>query len=180
MATDTRMRDRLLKALLIMLWLGAPALAQTPDDLRHKYGKPKTLSHKSSEILVERYAVTTDIILTVKFADRLRACHLRIEPTRAVLSGAVREPVVPTDAAYKLTEELAPASERGRLIKSTNVELGCSTVVYEEYERVMIATASRCTQQSGGVYSVNIRWKERACEQIDRRTRTPQADGSLE
>lgn len=173
------MKDRLLKAPLFMLLIIAPCLAQTPSDLRRKYGKPRTLSHKSSQILVERYTVGRDITLTVKFVDQSRACQLRIEPTHA-LSGGIRDAVMPADEAYKLTEELVPTAERGRLIKSSKVGLGCSGVDYNEYEHVMIAVATRCTQKSAGTYSVNIRWKDKACEQIDRKGSASNASGSLE
>jgi hypothetical protein len=172
------MKDRLLQALLLMFMIVAPCLAQTPDDLRRKYGKPETLSDKSSRILVERYAVGRDIMMTVKFADQRRACQLRIEPHHARESG-VRDEVMPADEAYKLTEELAPTAERGRLIKTSNVGLGCSLVTYNEHERVMIAVATRCTQKNGGIYSVNIRWKDTACEQIDRTESASKAAGSL-
>jgi hypothetical protein len=173
------MKDRLLKAFLLTLMLAASCLGQTPDELRRKYGKPETLSHKSSQVLVQRYTGGRNITITVKFADQRRACQLRIEPSQGLSIGDSSE-VMSADEAYKLTEELAPMAERGRLIKTSNVGLGCSMVVYQEYERVMIATATRCTQREGGIYSVIIRWKDTACEQIDRKERGPQAAGSLE
>jgi hypothetical protein len=175
---EVMIKDRLLKALLLMFMTTSACLAQTPDDLRRKYGKPETLSLKSSQILVERYAVGRNITITVKFTDQRRACQLRIEPPHST-SGSVVNEVMPADEAYKITEELAPTAERGRLIKTSNVELGCSLVIYQEYERVMIATATRCSQKSGGTYSVNIRWKDTACEGIDRKESASKADGSL-
>ena len=173
------MKDRLLKALLFMSLIIVPCLAQTPSDLRRKYGKPRTLSHKSSQILVERYTLGQNISITVKFVDQRRACQFRIEPTNA-LTGRVRDAVMPAVEAYRLTEELAPASERGRLIKSSKVGLGCSGVDYNEYEHVMIAVATRCTEKMSGTYSVNIRWKDTACEPIDHKENASNASGSRE
>lgn len=172
-------KDRLLKVLLFMCLIAAPCLAQTPSELRRKYGKPETLSHKSSQVLVERYKVGSNITITVKFTAQGRACQLRIEP-RPVQMDDPRDAVIPSALAYKLTEDLAPTAARGRLIKSSNVELGCATVAYNEYEQVMIAVATRCTQKSGGTYSVNIRWKDTACEQIDSKESASKAAGSLE
>jgi hypothetical protein len=174
------MKDRLLKALLFMLLLAAPCLAQTPEEMRRRYGQPKILSHKSSQILVEQYRVGRDIMITVKYADGRRACELRVEARHDLTPGGVRADVIPTDEAYRLTEELSPTGARGRLIKSSNAEFGCSSVVYNEYEHVMIAVANRCTEQSGGTYSVTIRWKDRACEQIDRKASASTSAGKLE
>jgi hypothetical protein len=174
------MRDGLVKALLVIFMLAAPCLAQTRDELRRKYGEPETLSHKSSRILIERYEVLPGIIMTVKFGDRTHACELRVEPLRTELSNARRTEVMKADEAAMITEELSPLLERGRLIKSLNVERGCSPVVYNEYERVMIVVIKGCVQEGGGVQSVTIRWKDRACEQIDRKGGATEAAGALE
>ena len=115
----------------------------------------------------------------MKFADQRRACELRIEPSHA-LAARARDEVIPDDDAYRLTEELVPTAERGGLIKSSKVGLGCSGVDYNEYEHVMIAVATRCTEKKSGTYSVNIRWKDTACEPIDRKESASNATGSPE
>ena len=178
MKTEATMGDRLIKALLVMLILAASCFAQTPDELRRKYGKPETLSHKSSQILVERYTIRPGIIMTVKFADYRRACEMRIEPFRS--TNSYGDQVIQAEDAYMITEELAPASKRGRTIKATNVGVECSWVAYNEYERVMIAVATRCSDWGGGTYSINIRWKHFACEQIDGKDRAPKTGTSSE
>jgi hypothetical protein len=168
----------LLKALPVLLVLvaaTAPCQAQTREELRSKYGEPETLSHKSSEILIERYNVLTGVRMTVKFGDGERACELRVEPLRTRLVNGRRIEVMKAFDAAMLTDELAPESKRGRLIKSSNAEFSCSTVVYNEYEHVMIAVTTLCAAQGGGVQSILIRWKERACEQIDRKENAPGA-----
>lgn len=164
------MSDRLLKALLVMLLIAAPSLAQTAAELRRKYGEPKILSSKSSHILVLLYMVRPDITMTVKFGDSTggRACEQRVEPYRTRTQNSRQVDVMDESEAEKVLEELAPAAERGRLIKSSNAEFGCSTVLFGDYERVMIAVTRRCAAQGGGTYSVKIRWKDAVCEQIDR------------
>jgi hypothetical protein len=162
------MSDRLLKALLVMLLIAAPSLAQTAAELRRKYGEPDTLSSKSSQILIERYMVRGSITMTVKFGGSGRACELRIEPRRTRTQNSKRVDVMSEFEAEQVIKELAPMEERGRLIKSSNAEFGCSTVVFADYERVMIAVTRRCAEQGGGTYSVKIRWKDTVCEQIDR------------
>jgi hypothetical protein len=174
------MRGGLLKTLIVMLLLAAPCVAQTRDQLRRKYGKPETLSHKSSTILVERYNVLTGIWMTVKFGDGERACELRIEPQRTRPARIRRIQVIEAFDAAMLTDELAPESERGRSIKTSNVEFGCSSVVYNEYEHVMIAVVTLCPQQGGGVQSMTIRWKEKACERVDKDNKPGAAAGMPE
>jgi hypothetical protein len=167
-----RMRGTLLKALTVLLVLcaaAAPSWAQTRDELRSKYGTPETLSHKSSAILIERYKVLAGVRLTVKFGDGERACELRIEPQRTRTVNCRRVEVIEAFDAAMLTDELVPDARRGHLIKSSNAEFSCSTVVYNEYEHVMIAVTTLCAGQGGGVQSILIRWKESACEQIDRK-----------
>lgn len=173
----------LLKALPVLLLLSAfaaPSQAQTRSELNSRYGKPETLSHKSSAILVERYTVLTGVRATVKFVDGERACELRVEPVRKALVGNLPGEVIKAFDAAMLVDELAPDAKRGRLIKSSNVELSCSSVLYHEYEHVMIAVTTLCPAQGGGVQSIQIRWKERACEQIDRKENAPGAAGELE
>lgn len=173
----------LLKALPVLLLLSAfaaPSRAQTRSELTSKYGKPETLSYKSSAILVERYTVLEGVRMTAKFVDGERACELRVEPVQTGTSDAVHIKVMKASEAAMLVDELAPDAKRGRLIKSSNVELSCSSVVYNEYEHVMVAVVTSCSAQGGGVQSIQIRWKERACEQIDRKANAPGAAGELE
>jgi len=173
------MSDRLLKALLVMLLIAAPSLAQTAAELRQKYGEPEILSRKSSQILIERYMVRGSITMTVKFGGRSgRACELRIEPRRTRIQNSKRVDVMSEFEAEQVIKELAPMEERGRLIKSSNAEFGCSTVDFGDYERVMIAVTRRCAAQGGGTYSVKIRWKDTVCEQIDRQASVAEVAGN--
>ncbi|HVG34157.1 MAG TPA: hypothetical protein VM911_13795 [Pyrinomonadaceae bacterium] len=173
------MSDRLLKALLVMLLIAAPSLAQTAAELRHKYGEPERLSPKSSQILVERYMVRGSITMTAKFAgSSARACELRIEPRRTRTQNSKRVDVMSEFESEQVIKELAPDDARGRLIKSSNAEFGCSTVRFGDYERVMIAVTSRCEAQGGGTYFVKIRWKDTVCEQIDRQASMAVVNGN--
>jgi hypothetical protein len=172
------MSDKLLKALLVMLLIAAPSLAQTAAELRRKYGEPETLSHKSSQILIERYKVRPNITMIVKFGGSERACELRIEPFRTRTQNSKRVEAMLESEAQQVIEELAPDNERGRLIKTYNAEFGCSTVLFRDYERVMIAVTSRCEAQGGGTYSVKIRWKDTVCEQIDRQASVAEVAGN--
>lgn len=180
MKTEATMGDRLMKALLVMLILAASCFAQTPDELRRKYGKQEILSQKSSQILVERYMVRPGIMMTVKFGDGGRACELRIEPRRTRTQNARRVEIIEAAAALHITEELAPALERGRLINTSDAQFSCASIIFRQYERVMIAVTERCAAQGGGTYSIKIRWKDTACEQIDRTDRAAEAVRSFE
>jgi hypothetical protein len=162
------MSDTLWKALLIILLVAAPSLAQSSAELRRKYGDPEILSHKSSQVLVVRYMVRENIMMTVKFGSSERACELRIEPRQTRTQNSRRVDVMSESEVERIIEELSPKAERGSLIKTADRNLGCSTVQFGDYERVMIAV-TRCAAQGGGTYSVKIRWKDTVCEQIDRR-----------
>jgi hypothetical protein len=172
------MSDGLWKALLIMLLAAAPSLAQTSGELRRKYGDPEILSHKSSQVLVVRYIVRGNIMVTVKFGSNERACELRIEPRQTRTQNSRRVDVMAESEAEQIIEELSPKAERGRLIKTADRNLGCSTVIFGDYERVMIAVTRRCAAQGGGTFSVKIRWKDTVCEQIDRRESVSVAAGN--
>ncbi len=180
MRTQAIINDRLVTALLLMLVVAAPCLAQTSTELRRKYGEPETLSQKSSRILVERYMVRPGIMMTVKFGDGGRACELRIEPRRSQTQNARRVEIMEAAAAQQIIEDLAPASERGRLINTSDAQFSCASIIFQQYERVMIAVTTRCAAQGGGTYSIKIRWKDRACEQIDRTERATEAAKSFE
>ncbi|HYY57691.1 MAG TPA: hypothetical protein VE842_10195, partial [Pyrinomonadaceae bacterium] len=92
---------------------------------------------------------------------------MRIEPSHALQQPARSIEGMEAAEAEEITRELAPAPERGRLIQTSKARFGCSSVVYQEYERVRIAVATRCWLPSGAISSVKISWKEAACEQID-------------
>jgi hypothetical protein len=166
--TVRMMRSRLVHSLFVLLLAAASCLAQTHDELGRKYGKPRTLSGKSSHVRTERYTVRPNIIMTVRFGEGLRACELVIEPLRKQSSKNGPSEVIEASITDQLMAELAPTSGRGQLIKTASREFGCSSVTYTEYEKVMIAVTARCAAQGGGWYSVKIRWKEAACEPLDR------------
>lgn len=166
------MSERLLKALLVMLLVAAPSLAQTSADLRSKYGEPETLSNKSSPNRIERYRLRPGVFLTVKFAGEDAICEMLFEPVRAsnARSGSTR--VLSEDEARKIVEEFAPVARRGRsIIKMTRPGHECTSVTYNEYEQVMILLITRCEKQGGGIHSVKIRWKATMCEAINEKGR---------
>jgi hypothetical protein len=166
------MSDRLLKALLIVLLIAAPSLAQTSAELRRKYGEPETLSKKSASNRIERYKVRREITMTVKFAGETTVCEMLFEPERPSNSNSAPAIIMLENEAYKLVEEFAPVSKRGKpIIKMTTPGHDCSSVTYNEYEQVMILVLARCDEKGGGIHSVKIRWKATACEAINERGR---------
>jgi hypothetical protein len=165
MRTQATINDRLVKALLFILLIAVSCLAQTPDDLQRKYGKPETLSKKSSPDRIERYRVRPGLSMTVKFANEAAICEMIFEPNLSSKEDRVATRVLSEDEARKIVEEFAPVAKRGRdIIKMTRPGHDCTSVTYNEYERVMIAVITRCEERGGGIHSVKIRWKATACE----------------
>jgi hypothetical protein len=166
------MSERLLKALLVMLLVAAPSLAQTSADLRRKYGEPETLSNKSSPNRIERYKLRPGVFMTVKFAGEDAICEMLFEPVRTSNERSGTSGVLAEDEVGRIVEEFAPVAKRGRpIIKLTRPGHDCTTVGYNEYEQVMILLIVRCEKQGGGTHSVKIRWKATACESINERGR---------
>ena len=165
MRTQATISDRLVTSLLIMLVAAASCLAQTPDDLRRKYGKPETLSKKSSPNRIERYRVRPGLSLTVTFAGEAAICEMMFEPERKSNDGRMAARVLTEEEARKIVEEYAPIEKRGRaIINMTRPGHDCTSVAYNEYEQVMIAIIIRCEERGGGIHSIKIRWKATACE----------------
>lgn len=166
------MSDRLLKALLMMILLAAPCLAQTSAELRRKYGEPETLSKKSSPQRIERYRVRRGLSMTVSFAGETEICEMTFEPERSPGDIRLADKVLAENEVDKIVEEFAPVAKRGQpIIKLTRPGHDCTTVGYNEYEQVMILVIVRCENKGGGVHSVKMRWKAKACESINVRGR---------
>lgn len=166
------MSEKLLKALLVILLVAVPSLAQTSADLRRKYGEPETLSNKSSPNRIERYKLRPGVFMTVRFAGEDAVCEMLFEPTRASNDRSNATKILLEDEARKIVEEFAPVARRGRsIIKLTRPGHDCTTVSYNEYEQVMILLIIGCEKRGGGVHSVKIRWKATKCEAINERGR---------
>lgn len=166
------MSERFLKALLVMLLIAAPSLAQTSADLRRKYGEPETLSNKSSPNRIERYKLRPGVLLTVKFVGADAVCEMLFEPVRTSNDRSNATRILLEDEARKIVEEFAPVARRGRsIIKVTRPGHDCTTVSYNEYEQVMILLIIGCEKRGGGIHSIKIRWKATACEAINERGR---------
>lgn len=142
-------KSQILKALVIVFLAVAPCVAQTRAELQRKYYSEDG----------EHYAVRPGVLMTVSFTGEDRAREIVIEPQR---EQGKENDLFKGMAPAKLTKiinEVAPARERGRLIREYTFSGGCSEIRTSEYERVTISRTHSCAPSGGGDISATIRWK---------------------
>ena len=153
--------------LVIMLVATVSAYAQTPSELRKKYGEPEILKLKDGEPEVERYNVLPDIRLTVTYAKKGQPYELLIEPVPSPTPDRSHGDLMPTKTVINLINELVPVALRGEFIGTGTMNggdpemkldhPGCSGVYFAFYKHVTIICATWCW---GGTSSATIRWVE--------------------
>jgi hypothetical protein len=153
------MKNCLLHSVVFILVLALLALAQTPDTLREKYGAPDKEGW---------YTVREGIGLQPTFDAEGHAAAMVIKPfdPDVLPSGSTRK--VPNnpktmnkDTALKILEELVPSNTRGKEIASFTQHMSCTSISREEHEYVTISIDTRCEEQGGGTYAINIQWRNK-------------------
>ena len=153
--------------LVIMLLATVYVSAQTPSELRKKYGEPLILKMKDKEPEVERYNVSPSIRLTVTYAKKGQPYELLIEPVPSPAPDPSHGDLMPTETVINLINELAPVSLCGKQLSVGKFNagdpemkldhLGCAGAYYVIYEHVDISCWTWCW---GGTFSAHIRWQE--------------------
>jgi hypothetical protein len=147
---DNVVRQTLL-ATLSLLALASPLHAQSPSDLRQRYGAP----------VGESYLVRPGIVATVTYTADGRACEVEIDPVhRRGAAGAPGAGMAP-EVVDELIEELAPGWARGALQQAWDAEAGRRGGRGGEYEHAYVIAL---TQDEGrGITHVTITWKDAPC-----------------
>ena len=147
-----------MKAILAILLIVLPVVAQTNSDFRQRY--------QSSE--VGTYVVRPNIIMSVKFADEFLwkdyACEAVIKHEATTTSNEVSPITFSSESALEIIDEVVPIAQRGKLINELSVNGGCTGMRISMYERVIINRVTRCETAGGGTYQVSIKWKATWCE----------------
>jgi len=155
-------------ALFLMVLASVLASAQTSEDLAAKYP------------VVAAYQVRPEILMTAKYAEDGQVCEMTLEKRHYQTAEEIDlGSTIPAKMIDQLTDELVPASERGKptsrwLDKDSYVAGGVSFTKHD-FENVTIEMhgSYSCNQgasskghlscDSGGNEVVVIRWKQRAC-----------------
>lgn len=117
--------------------------AQTPNELRQKYGSP---DEKGS------YIVRPNITATVVQKNE-QIARILIKPQNSLLSG--NSNVMLPDAVADVINEFSPLEERGEFVKSLTFNAGCTAINTDIYDLVRISRVVTCTS-SGGIVSAEI------------------------
>ena len=155
--------------LVIMLVATVYVSAQTPSELRKKYGEPEILKLKDGEPEVERYNVRPYkyIRLTITYAKNGQPSELLIEPVPTPPPHNGHGDLMSTKIVINLINELVPIDLRGKFIGTGSINggdpemkldhLGCWGVYIATYQHVEISCSTWCW---GGTFSARIRWED--------------------
>lgn len=116
--------------------------AQTPDELKQKYGSP------DSEGI---YTVRPNIGLLVKYKDNRNISEMLIKPFDSYS-------LMNSDEADKVLDEVFPVAKRGKKVNVGDLVAGCLIDTTTLYKLFSISIAKRCETQGGGTYSISVRW----------------------
>jgi hypothetical protein len=139
-----------IKTTFLLLLLVAIGVAQTRNDFRSKYNDPV-------------YDIRPNVWMSAKFAEDGQTCEVVIKEQNNCRVGAI---LLRSETGIKeLLDDLAPESQRGKLINHSELAAGCCIGFTDEYTNVTV-NLNEQAQPSGGIsYSVlSIRWKQRKCK----------------
>lgn len=109
------------------------AVAQTPQDLRNRYGEPQ----------VERFSARPGIALTVEYGSDRLACQLLIEPPEHILSSHEQEArFMASETVSDILDEAVPPTTRGKKTGEFHMVSGCNGIDSTEYENVWITRST--------------------------------------
>jgi len=105
------------------------AVAQTPEDLRRRYGDPE----------VERFKARPGIGLTVEYGSDRLACQILIQPPEHILSSQEQEArFMASETVTDILDEVVPLATRGKKNYEFHKVSGCNAFDGTEYENVRI------------------------------------------
>lgn len=144
----------LAKVLLAITFISLPALAQTADELRHKYNVSP---------VVESYEVRSGIIATAFFGEDGQVVSISIKPRLFYLDTSSKY-AMPLVVAQEILAELVSIDKRGKLCSDGGVESGRNyyrTMLYENVQ-IDMAEHDRDTPKDN-VSQINVLWQKVSC-----------------
>jgi hypothetical protein len=166
-----------LSLIIVIVWLGAMATsAQTPAELRGRYGEPQMREVANHLAVIERYLVRPNILITIRYTKQGLPCEAVLEPVPASTpkegrgEHALEGDYMVTAEVIKLINDLVPIGKRGKKINEMSVNggdremklhhPGCSGLYLAYYEKVSISCSTWCR---GGTFSATIHWGKTIC-----------------
>lgn len=162
-------------ALLVCL-AAITASAQTPAELRARYGEPQWSQLRNNRPEVERYLVRPNILMTIRYTEKGQPCEALLEPVPSSTPKEGRGEHAPegdymsTAEVIKLINELVPIEKRGKKIGEGSVNggdpemklhhPGCAGVYFAYYENATVSSSTWCW---GGTFSATIHWGKANC-----------------
>jgi len=140
-------------AFLLMMGVGAVALAQAPADLSAKYRQ------------LTSYELRPTAVMTPRFAADGQVCEMVIERRQNTDTGIVFATSFSDEEVRQFVDELAPEAERGRdLTKHLNETVDGDFITTEyDYESVVVRVYGITRPAPAGNRVIIITWPQRAC-----------------
>lgn len=119
---------------------------------------------------VESYEIQPGILMMPKYAGDGQVCEIVIQREHYAGGVANLYSTIPHEEILKIVDELAPASERGRSLKTLGEEYisltsGNSVTTSAEYKNVAVEIIGLTEPaSSAGDMVALIRWKNRKCQ----------------
>jgi hypothetical protein len=135
-------------------------LPQGSSDLHKRYGEADR----------ERFIARPGIALTVEYGSDHLICEALIDSPEILLSPHQVRAAMSPKGVSEVLEEVAPTAMRGKVLKSVQVETGCNSNFFWDYENVTINQSISCSDQihwdSGP--RTEIYFKRDACPKLPR------------
>jgi len=87
---------------------------------------------------MERFAARSGITVTVEYGPGRLACQVLIEPQQMLVEVKNQGLPMPSEAVFKILEEVVPVGMRGKEIGTDRLELEGNQILRTEYENVSI------------------------------------------
>lgn len=145
----------LLPLVFVFLFTATSVVAQTPSELESKYGPPVTA-----------YVVRTGLLMTSRRDDSGQMCEAAIVEARTPGADITTREVLSHDLVPTLIEEMIPADERGKKIRSYGLVqvTGMTAQIFYNYENVTIELIQNWQPSKGWSDNIlKIKWTKRVC-----------------
>jgi hypothetical protein len=123
---------------LVLVIVASVATAQTPQDLRNRYGEPE----------VERFSAHPGIGLTVEYGSDHLACQALIEPPQSLIHKEEQTRLMSSEGVSEVLEEIAPVMMRGTEINTVYLVSGCNETRITDYQNVTILRSTHTCDHS--------------------------------